>query len=361
MEAVVVDSTANSIVVEDLTGDLETVRWTVERVELCGAGSSGVASSGSQYIVYAAPFTDPVRGTWQTDPHKGGTRYLWAGYRYQPPQMGFYVDPPGAAGLGVYGAATGANRLGQYYCWNRNYDVNLGRWTTPDPVATPWWNLMDYVGTGATTRGDARGLAAVAAGGAAAGAAVTGVLTAFGVSLAICLVWPTCRDALIDALKRVGKALEDILKPAPATSSSGGCSSGGATTVGGGSLPTSPHLSGILAAIGAAAAAALVTRIGAAAAIKACEALHDSYKNYKCESCDWRMSAAECLANLHCWTHQFTLRNLWIVMGCDYITPRSIKKGSAGQEDGHIARAINVHDEVVECAGYVAAWGSVAK
>ncbi len=47
----------------------------------------------------------------------------------------------GAAGLGVYGAATGTNRLGQYYCWNRTYDVNLGRWTMPDPVASPWWNL----------------------------------------------------------------------------------------------------------------------------------------------------------------------------------------------------------------------------
>ncbi len=34
-----------------------------------------------------------------------------------------------------------ANKLGQYYCWNRLYDVNLGRWTTPDPVASPWWNL----------------------------------------------------------------------------------------------------------------------------------------------------------------------------------------------------------------------------
>ncbi len=77
-----VDSTANSIVVEDLTGDLETVRWTGEKAELCGA-----------------------------------------------------------AGLGVYGAATGTNRLGQYYCWNRTYDVNTGRWTTPDSVATPWWNL----------------------------------------------------------------------------------------------------------------------------------------------------------------------------------------------------------------------------
>ena len=182
MEAVVVDSTANSI------------------VELYKASGPW-------------QFTDPVRGTWQTDPHKGGTRYLepvrpdrawtvvsakragqgvrashisnaicrvsatqpsetcrhkwpasgWtvrlarAGYRYQP-QMGFWVDPPGAAGLGIYGAATGTNRLGQYYCWNRTYDINLGRWTTPDPVATPWWNLFDYCISDPVSSADANGL-----------------------------------------------------------------------------------------------------------------------------------------------------------------------------------------------------------
>ncbi len=101
-------------------GEAGTAQWTIEKVELCGAASASA-------------------------PARGGTRYLWAGYRYQPPQMGFWVDPPGAPGLGIYGAATGTNRLGQYYCWNRTYDINLGRWTTPDPVATPWWNLFDYV------------------------------------------------------------------------------------------------------------------------------------------------------------------------------------------------------------------------
>ena len=105
---------------------------------------------------------DPAaRGTWQTDPHHGGTRYLWAGYRYQPPQMGFWVDPPGAAGLGIYGAASGTNRLGQYYCWNRTYDLNLGRWTTPDPVATPWWNLGDYTRGMPTRPTDPNGLFSV--------------------------------------------------------------------------------------------------------------------------------------------------------------------------------------------------------
>jgi len=118
----------------------------------------GVAANGTRYIVYAAPFVNPAHGAWQTDPHKGGTRYLWAGYRYQPPQMGFWVDPPGAPALGVYGASTGTNRLGQYYCWNRLYDVNLARWTTPDPVATPWWALTVYVNNEPLQRTDTAGL-----------------------------------------------------------------------------------------------------------------------------------------------------------------------------------------------------------
>ena len=46
MEAVVVDSTANSIVVEDLTGNLETVRWTGEKAKLREA--VGIALQRSQ-------------------------------------------------------------------------------------------------------------------------------------------------------------------------------------------------------------------------------------------------------------------------------------------------------------------------
>ncbi|MBZ0136119.1 MAG: hypothetical protein K8I27_07090 [Planctomycetes bacterium] len=36
------------------------------------------------------------------------------------------------------------NELGSYYCYNRTYDINLGRWTSPDPAASPWSNLLDY-------------------------------------------------------------------------------------------------------------------------------------------------------------------------------------------------------------------------
>ncbi|MBV6515974.1 MAG: hypothetical protein HPKKFMNG_01633 [Planctomycetes bacterium] len=123
-----------------------------------------VAPQRAPVLGFAALFTvgrdedDAARGTWQTDPHKGGTRYLWAGYRYQPPQMGFWVDPPGAAGLGVYGAATGTNRLDQYYCLNRIYDIATGRFTSPDPAATPFWNLFDYCHSQPTQLTDPTGL-----------------------------------------------------------------------------------------------------------------------------------------------------------------------------------------------------------
>ncbi|CAG0956071.1 hypothetical protein PLCT2_00475 [Planctomycetaceae bacterium] len=125
-------------------------------VEVSGT-ATGVGSNGSRYLIYAAPFTDAAHGTLQTDAHKTGTRYLWAGYRYQPPQIGFWVNP--GAGFGVYGAATGSNRLGQYYAWNRTYDINTGRWTTPDPVATPWWSLWEFVRNHPVTSSDASGLA----------------------------------------------------------------------------------------------------------------------------------------------------------------------------------------------------------
>ncbi|MCQ3951611.1 MAG: hypothetical protein DPW14_17560, partial [Planctomycetes bacterium] len=59
-------------------GDLWAAAASVGGTSVVPSGNYRASSpGGSQYIVYAAPFTDPVRGTWQTDPHKGGTRYLW--------------------------------------------------------------------------------------------------------------------------------------------------------------------------------------------------------------------------------------------------------------------------------------------
>ncbi|MCC6464939.1 MAG: hypothetical protein IT463_06310, partial [Planctomycetes bacterium] len=69
-----------------------------------------------------------------------GCMWLWSGYRYVPPQAGHSISGT------TYGAQPGGNFLGQYYCWNRVYDVLTARWTTPDPAASPWTNLNGYVG-----------------------------------------------------------------------------------------------------------------------------------------------------------------------------------------------------------------------
>lgn len=53
------------------------------------------------------------------------------------------------------------NKLGQYYCWNRIYDINTGRWTTPDPVASPWWDLFEYCVSRPIQRSDPKGLATI--------------------------------------------------------------------------------------------------------------------------------------------------------------------------------------------------------
>ena len=142
------------------TRHLEPVRparaWTVVSAKRAGQGARARRISNAICRVSATQPSEACRHKWLAS---GWTiRLARAGYRYQPPQMGFWVDPPGAAGLGVYGAATGPNHLGQYYCWNRTYDINLGRWTTPDPVASPWWNLFDYCLAASTSSTDSSGL-----------------------------------------------------------------------------------------------------------------------------------------------------------------------------------------------------------
>ncbi len=51
---------------------------------------------------------------------------------------------------------TSQARIGVLY--NRIYDINTGRWTTPDPAASPYWNLQDYVGGNPISRSDPSGL-----------------------------------------------------------------------------------------------------------------------------------------------------------------------------------------------------------
>jgi hypothetical protein len=66
---------------------------------------------------------------------------LWAGMRWMPPEIPAAPDSPGT-----------------YHAWHRVYDARTGRWTSPDPAATPWWNLQDYVGGQPLTATDPTGL-----------------------------------------------------------------------------------------------------------------------------------------------------------------------------------------------------------
>jgi len=81
-----------------------------------------------------------------------GAKWLWSGYLYVAPQAGHEVSGT------TYGTQSGVNYLGQYHCWNREYDVNQGRWTTPDPVSAPFWNRQLYVFAQPTRGTDATGL-----------------------------------------------------------------------------------------------------------------------------------------------------------------------------------------------------------
>ena len=118
----------------------------------------GLARRGDRYWVIAPPHIEKEHGTIDPDALRYSSKHLWAGYEYIPPMAGFYVDPDGEAPLGVYGRQTGSNQAGWYYAWNRIYDINTGRFTTPDPAASPWSNLQDYVGGNPISRSDPSGL-----------------------------------------------------------------------------------------------------------------------------------------------------------------------------------------------------------
>ncbi|MDH5644145.1 MAG: hypothetical protein OEY63_08085, partial [Gemmatimonadota bacterium] len=94
--------------------------------------ASTLAASGDTYRVHAPPGVLTGTGTLDPDPIIQGTRYLWAQYKYVPPQVGH--DSAGT----TYGAQSGTNLAGSYYCWNRTYDPMTGRWTTPDPAAAKY-------------------------------------------------------------------------------------------------------------------------------------------------------------------------------------------------------------------------------
>ena len=121
-----------------------------------------LTAAGKTFRLCPPPFVDAQTGTLGSRDASGNVTFahaktqaarLWAGYRYTPPRVGFWNWDST-----VIAAQTGSVKLGSHHTDNREYDIYTGRWTTPDPAASPWSNLWDYVGSRPLDRTDPSGL-----------------------------------------------------------------------------------------------------------------------------------------------------------------------------------------------------------
>ncbi|MBX3458590.1 MAG: hypothetical protein KF696_01345 [Planctomycetes bacterium] len=118
--------------------------------------AENMAADGTQYWLVAPTGVSATHGALETDPCAMGNPWLWAGYHYRPPVAGF-SDPEGQD-PGVYGKQNGQNQAGTYDCWNRVYEPQTGRWTTPDPLQDTWVNVHSYSSNFPTRQSDPNGL-----------------------------------------------------------------------------------------------------------------------------------------------------------------------------------------------------------
>jgi RHS repeat-associated protein len=82
------------------------------------------------------------------------SRYLYKGYRYESPLAGFYDFNSKTVSY----RQTGLNFAGMYYTLHRHYDPYLMRFTSPDPLAAPFYNLYHYTGNSPARYFDPDGL-----------------------------------------------------------------------------------------------------------------------------------------------------------------------------------------------------------
>ncbi len=128
-----------------------TVNTGADNDEIVVRGrADDLASSGDRFFIQVPPrfVNDPNDGSGADAyavPERGGGLYLYAGYRYEMRRSGGTLGSPQA-------------NTGWYYCWNRMYDPQLGRFTSPDPAATPWNNLSEYANGNPVASSDASGL-----------------------------------------------------------------------------------------------------------------------------------------------------------------------------------------------------------
>jgi RHS repeat-associated protein len=134
------------------------------------------------------PQGTPATAALDLGTHAYPSLYLAFHYRYVTPMAGVYVTTkqnPNLKQDGVYGAQLkGQNHQGQYQAWHRMYNPVTGRWTTPDPAAMPWTNLVGYVGANPVSRSDPSGLEPMTAS-AIALKCITGAIAGAAIDYAI--------------------------------------------------------------------------------------------------------------------------------------------------------------------------------
>jgi RHS repeat-associated protein len=137
---------------------LDIVGVDGELLIVSGDVSALVTAEETEFCIIHPVGVNPQNGATQTNPCQPESRYLWGGGYYLPPIVGFEMDHEGV--FGIHGQQPGQNKSGQHYMWNRRYDIHMGRWTSPDPVQSPEWNLNLYCHSDPLRRLDPTGLRA---------------------------------------------------------------------------------------------------------------------------------------------------------------------------------------------------------
>jgi RHS repeat-associated protein len=135
------------------------------------AGSMVLPSGGgepefklSRFRIFAPPGVNrhnvfgtadrPDTGWFSREVAADSSRYLYKGYRFESPLAGMKDSNNNE----VVGRQQGLNFAGMYYTLHRHYDPVLMRFTSPDPLAAPFYNLYHYAGNSPTAYFDPDGL-----------------------------------------------------------------------------------------------------------------------------------------------------------------------------------------------------------
>ena len=140
----------------------------INRQDSLAARYAALGAAGTRFRIYAPPGVQrhgEQAGTLGDFVAAASSRCLFAGYRYESPLAGFdewsWAPPPASPQMTVTSRQGGMNFAGQYYTLFRHYDPVLMRFTSPDPIASPFFNLHHYAGNNPAGAYDPDGLSEV--------------------------------------------------------------------------------------------------------------------------------------------------------------------------------------------------------